>query len=412
MLYLLVLFCAASFSARAAQMSQTEAMQIDQQAIPAIEIARRSRSPQSPELIAGTKKINSSLNKAMCAAAKNNDVATLRRMFLEDEIPDINSFCKMQTPLAIAAANDNYDLAIFLVGQSADPNKAYKDYTTPFENAVINNNIQMMKLLVSQGAQPTQEALDRSLIFAAREGTIEMMQLLLQLGANINTQPATYVSWGSNYIIHIEAPNTPLVAALRASGYRNRASVIHFLISHGADVNVKNTKEQAALHVAAYIYDFVTIKDLVDHGAEINAKDTEGATPLMRAAWSPRDPFNWIMKEQPSPMQSLETIKVLVALGADPSITNEKDKNKTVLDYVQGQDMKQATMQAIREGLELRKYRQQETEKQLKETGYYSDIAGMIGEYAGTRAPKRPRVMPQEEEKENAEAESSKRQRI
>jgi ankyrin repeat protein len=72
-------------------------------------------------------------------------------------------------------------------------------------------------------------------------------------------------------------------SALHFAANKKNLEVAQLLVSHGADVNANDTKGSAPLHMAVYGSGEDMLRFLLDQGANINAKDGEGCTPLQVA---------------------------------------------------------------------------------------------------------------------------------
>ena len=109
------------------------------------------------------------------------------------------------------------------------------------------------------------------LMVAARRGTWDMVKLLLDRGANVNT-------------------SSPIAGtALHAAAYRGRLDLCKLLIERGADVNAPNEEGWTVLHqVVNGAPDYPrlngqfleVVKLLVEKGADVNARTRGGMTPL------------------------------------------------------------------------------------------------------------------------------------
>ena len=97
--------------------------------------------------------------------------------------------------------------------------------------------------------------------WAALEGHKEIVELLIDTGANVN-------AW-SKY-------GTPLHYAA-SGGYKE---IVELLIAKGADVNVKDVRGETALQKAASGGHKGIAELLIANGAKVNAKDELGETPL------------------------------------------------------------------------------------------------------------------------------------
>jgi len=99
--------------------------------------------------------------------------------------------------------------------------------------------------------------------------------------------------------------STPLQWAVR----QGHQSMIALLISNGADPTIRDGEGSAAIHTAAQYGFWPICAYLVAKGVDIDSYDTNGLTPLM-----------WAVIRGAGP----ETIRVLIALGADPDLKDRK----------------------------------------------------------------------------------------
>jgi ankyrin repeat protein len=210
------------------------------------------------------------------------------------------------------------------------------------------------------------------LVYAARANAMEVVQVLLDSGADVNQ--ATGYGW------------TPLLAATQNRNYQMAA----FLIENGADVNMANDGGWTPLYLATDnrniedgdyptripdMDDMAYIKLLLDSGADTNARmidssetrtvftnqwlDEEGATAFLRASQSGdvdlmrllleygADPhinttlnvtplqvaagIGWVegVTTERSTEKTIEAVKLLLELGVDPNI--QADTGRTAL---------------------------------------------------------------------------------
>lgn len=116
--------------------------------------------------------------------------------------------------------------------------------------------------------------------------------------------------------IPVDATNEVNHTALKAAARNGQLEMMQLLIARGASVRHQNADGFTALHcaVGAPAYDQQFQADcvglLLEHGAEPNTVDNEGATALMNAAWFGAE----------------LSVKALVKAGADPSIKDQKGR--------------------------------------------------------------------------------------
>ena len=104
-----------------------------------------------------------------------------------------------------------------------------------------------------------------ALMKAARHNNLEIVQFLLNNGADVNAK--------SNY---------GWTALILATIYNN-LEIVQLLLNKGADVSAKNKDGRTALILASTEGHLDIIQLLVSHGADLTIKDNQGFTALMHA---------------------------------------------------------------------------------------------------------------------------------
>ena len=126
------------------------------------------------------------------------------------------------------------------------------------------------------------------LVWAARHGRVEVMEVLLELGAGLEERD------GDEY-----------TALLVAAWCSQPGAVVH-LLRAGADPRARGRGNSTALHWAADRGLAECVGPLVEAGGELDAQDTGGRTPLHWASmWG-----------------QVEVVRELLAHGADPSLVS------------------------------------------------------------------------------------------
>ena len=106
------------------------------------------------------------------------------------------------------------------------------------------------------------------------------------------------------------------------------------LLKAGADIHATDNNGVTALHHAVRFRSPTAVKTLIEHGANVNQVcQKSGSTPLHRAVTTTGAP-NTAGKRQ----EALEIIRLLIAAGADPSITNKSGRKPA--DYVKDDAIK------------------------------------------------------------------------
>jgi len=152
--------------------------------------------------------------------------------------------------------------------------------------AAANGHMDVVNLLIENGADVNLkgEAWYGPLHAAAAKGHIEVVKILLENGADVN-------------IFHQNKP-------LHDAAMNGHIEVAEILLAHGADINAKGTDEAAPLHTAVSNNQLAMLKWLLSKGANVNPIAAYGCTPLHSAAWS----------------NNVEIGKILLEHGADLTI--------------------------------------------------------------------------------------------
>ena len=173
---------------------------------------------------------------------------------------------------------------------------------TPLIRASMYGNTEAVRLLLESGAdiKLTNMLGISSFMMACSNGYIEIAELLLKHGADINR-------FGNGW--------NPITAA----AMHDCQKIITFLLENGADINRANHRGETALMMVCRnaVGKKKAIKLLLAAGADVNAADKEGRTALMGLA---------------SENGYTELMHILIKFGADPDIRN--NKGQTVLDLL------------------------------------------------------------------------------
>ncbi len=210
-----------------------------------------------------------------------------------------------------------------LLRAGADPNQTFEDGWTVLYAAIQQGSLEIVRLLLDAGANLENPTDETPLCVAAEHDRPEIARLLIDRGAPIEPSdentcfPLLEAAWyGSNEVVSLllsagadpntrsKSGSTPLGAA--ADG--NRIESMRLLIEAGADVNTV-TKDGEPLLPAHGYYNRSVTQELIRAGASVDATMRDGQTALMRACesgWSP-------------------VAKLLLEAGADP---NRKDNNR------------------------------------------------------------------------------------
>ena len=254
---------------------------------------------------------------ALMMAARSGNMDAVRALL--DRGAEVNAKDELRgtTALMWAAEQGHADVVRFLAGHGADLNAQSKQLTPIGRRGLgfVNSTVIFGASGRAAPSAPVKGGLT-ALLFAAREGALDCVRVLVTAGADVNQ---TSIDGSS-----------PLLVAVQNGSY----AVGRFLLDHGAKPNLANAKGWTPLYLAVKnrnqettavpgpsadgALDFVQV--LLDRGASPNVRiqaDTEvhqgmtaiwlkeaGATPLLRAALC----------------GDLTVVRLLLAHGADPQI--------------------------------------------------------------------------------------------
>ena len=223
------------------------------------------------------------LNQALGKAARDGDVQTAKALLAAGAEVDSRAFDGQQTPLMLAAYRGHDEVMKTLIEAGAYVNATEVNTThsgsTALEHALSffsgQPSAEGIRLLLDSGAN-----MDPSPLFLAIQELRELgmagkndegrkiMSMLIEAGADVNAREQN-------------SDMTPLVyAACRKGGNQ----FIDILLQSGAEINAKvGASGITALVCAVEMQDAETVKMLIAAGADLEMADNSGKTPLMRA---------------------------------------------------------------------------------------------------------------------------------
>ena len=135
--------------------------------------------------------------------------------------------------------------------------------TSSLHDACAQGSVEDVQSLLALGAdiKGRDANHDTALIVASANGMLDVMKVLIKYGADVNCQGKT--GW------------TPLILASR-DGHRDIAEL---LLDHGADANAKEEDLWTPLHFASSNGHLEIVKDLLHRGADPHTRNIDGRTP-------------------------------------------------------------------------------------------------------------------------------------
>jgi ankyrin repeat protein len=186
-----------------------------------------------------------------------------------------------------------------VIAHSQDVHSRAFGESTALHEASRRGHIEVVRILLELGADPTAQDKDGEtpLHSASRMGKVEAIRVLLELGAD----PTAQDKYGE----------TPLHSASRMG----KVEAIRVLLELGADPTAQDKNGETPLHSASLMGEVEAIRVLLELGADPTAQDKDGMTPLHSA----------------SQMGKVEAIRMLLELGADPTAQDKGGRHHCTL---------------------------------------------------------------------------------
>lgn len=248
-------------------------------------------------------------------AARHDDLDTARILLAAGANPAAKNRYGV-TPLSIACTNGNAALIRLLLESGAEPNTPLRGGETPLMTAARTGRVKAVSALLERGA-PINARLPQgqtALMWAAAEGHAAVVDTLLAAGAEFR-QP-------------LDSGFTPLLFAARGG----HTAIVDALLNAGVDINeatqparaagkMQPRKGTSALLIAIENGHFELAAHLLDRGANPNDLRS-GYTPLHALTWVRKPDSGEDENGLPPPdgsgsVTSEQLIRKLVAHGAD-----------------------------------------------------------------------------------------------
>ncbi|WP_197440962.1 ankyrin repeat domain-containing protein [Thalassoglobus neptunius] len=279
-------------------------------------------------------------------AARTGTAEGVRHLLKHGANPDASER-KGQTALMWAAAKGNVQAVDALVEGGADLNRSLKTGFTAMMFAARNGHADVVHRLLAAGVdvnavmEQTRSGArsprkgTSALTLAVESGHFELAMMLIEAGADPNDQrsgfaPLHAISWIRKPARGEGADGDP---PPRGSGQLTSLQFVRAIVAAGADVNLRlndGKKGRAVLShkgatpflLASKTADIDYLKLLVELGADPTIPNVDGCTALMAAAGVG---VRAVGEEAGTEPEVIETLKYLIAHGLD---VNTVDKNR------------------------------------------------------------------------------------
>jgi len=248
-------------------------------------------------------------------------------------IRNINATDQMGfTALMHAVINGNKEIVKCLLDNGADITIKNKRGQTAAFFAINSSNKEIVKLLIRSDPDlinNKDELGAKLLLFGVKKGNLEIVELLLELGANVdhtNSKGETalfhaikicddevaiqLMNKGANVNAQDMNGDTPVMIAVRLDVFES-CYMTKILIEHGADILMRNNDGETPLHMSLRKPKTVVLRFLIAHGADMDEENFQGETPLMYAI----------------KIQNFEGFEILIDRGADINYRNSRGLN-------------------------------------------------------------------------------------
>lgn len=166
----------------------------------------------------------------------------------------------------------------------------------PLYDAIRSGHLDVVNLLLELGASvdTVDSRKQTPLHFALTRRRPEIIKSILSKTENVNQQDGRQKATYLMYAIMFQNGNLDLIKTM---------------LQKGADVNLKNSSDQTALHIACYRNQLEAAKAMIAAGAELGLQDNKANTPLLAACFV-----------------SPELTSELLSRGADPLVKDNQSR--------------------------------------------------------------------------------------
>ena len=241
-------------------------------------------------------------------AARSGSVEVVTALIEGGADVDAREPTRRQTALMWAAAQQHPDVVRVLIEHGADPYAR-----SAVRRRVVHIGTRYGDRANYSGVVEVDRGGFTALLFAARQGAIDVGRVLIELGANPDDVAADGTS------------------ALVVAAHSGQGALARFLLGSGADPNAAGSG-YTALHAATLRGDLALVEALVAAGAKVDARLLRGTQTRY---WGKDYALNDVSLVGASPLWlaarygDVPLMRALVAAGADPSFALQRPARRT-----------------------------------------------------------------------------------
>jgi ankyrin repeat protein len=233
------------------------------------------------------------------------------------------------TPLLQASRTGDAAMVDLLLQAGAHPSRAHPEGETPLMAAGRAGNVAAVRSLLARGVDVNAtETFQKTtaLMWAAGEGHTEVVDLLLEAGADPNHQAHVTSLTDRHNADHPTGGFTALMLAAR----NGDLETVRRLVARGADVNLKNGDAASAAMIAIYNDRFDVAAALLELGSDANDGSLYVAIE-MRDATTDQFAFDGSRRrpDHTNTRTALDMVRLLLERGADPNKTFQGQLHST-----------------------------------------------------------------------------------
>ena len=218
-------------------------------------------------------------NDSPLQLAVKNDMLEITKCLLRNGA-NVNHGSKESNPIILATNNDNIEMVQVLLGHGADVNvNPIEDVKyVPLFIAIKNDNIEMVKFLLVHGA-----SIDMEVVEEHKLGHCIPLEyaICIETGSGIRPNNLHIINLLLEHTANVNANDGCTITHLAASFGRHE--LLQILLEQGANINQKDWEGSTPLHRAIKEGHVITVKELIRLGANLDLQDDKGNTPLLIA---------------------------------------------------------------------------------------------------------------------------------